>query len=127
MPSPKDDLGLDQDEEIEDQDSEDTEPDSDDTEDPLEGKEDLQKALLSLFLKCSAEDRYPRLIEVKDVKQAENYWAGRQNEWWSESEQKWKPITTPLGGLSQGSFNNYRTDGYRSSGRSAAEDTVFPK
>jgi hypothetical protein len=59
--------------------------------DPLADEEDLQKALLSLYLECSAEDRYPRLIEVKDVKQAENYWAGRQYWYWSDRDETWKP------------------------------------
>lgn len=81
------------------------ETDSPETDDAL--GEDLEKELLSLFLKCSAEDRYPRLIEVKDVKQAENYWGGRQYDWWSSSEQTWKPITTASGGATQG---NYGTD-----------------
>lgn len=87
------------------QDSPESEPEQS-TGDPLEGKDDLQKALLTLYQKCSAEDRYPRLIEVKDVKQAENYWAGRQYDWWSNSESCWKPITTATGGASQ----NYDAD-----------------
>lgn len=74
----------------------------DDSDDPLANEKDLQDALLKLYQKCSAEDRYPRLIEVKDVKQAENYWAGRQYDWWSRSEQTWKPITTATGGAGQG-------------------------
>jgi len=57
--------------------------------DPLEGREDLQKALLDLYLECSGEDRYPRLIEVKDVKQAEFYWGGRQYIWWSNQDKQW--------------------------------------
>lgn len=71
------------------------------SQDPLEGEEDLQQELLKLFLKCSAEDRYSRLIEVKDVKQGENYWGGRQYDWWSQSEQTWKPQTTATGGATQ--------------------------
>lgn len=71
------------------------------SDDPLEGRADLQNELLKLYQKVSMEDRYPRLIEVKDVKQAENYWANRQYEWWSQSDQCWKPITTPTGGVTQ--------------------------
>jgi hypothetical protein len=48
------------------------------SDDPLEGRADLQKVLYDLYLECCSEDRYPRLIEVKDVKQAEFYWGGRQ-------------------------------------------------
>jgi hypothetical protein len=59
------------------------------SDDPLEGKEDLQKALLSLYEKCKGEDRYPRLVEVKDIKQAEFYWGGRQYIWWSSQDQRW--------------------------------------
>lgn len=59
--------------------------------DPLADDEDLQNAFLSLYLECTSEDRYPRLIEVKDVKQAENYWAGRQYWYWSDRDETWKP------------------------------------
>lgn len=69
--------------------------------DPLAEEEDLQKAFLSLYLECSAEDRYPRLIEVKDVKQAENYWANRQYWYWSDRDETWKPApgvgVSPMG------------------------------
>jgi hypothetical protein len=64
--------------------------------DPLEDKEELQKALLSLYAKCKAEDRYPRLVEVKDVKQAEFYWGGRQYIWWSTQDQRWNIPTQPM-------------------------------
>lgn len=57
--------------------------------DPLEGKEELQRALISLYAKNKAEDRYARLVEVKDVKQAEFYWTGRQYLWWSSQDQRW--------------------------------------
>jgi hypothetical protein len=57
--------------------------------DPLEGKEELQKALISLYGKVKGEDRYARLVEVKDVKQAEFYWGGRQYIWWSSQDQRW--------------------------------------
>jgi len=66
--------------------------------DPLAEDEELQKAFLSLYLECTAEDRYARLIEVRDVKQAENYWAGRQYWYWSDRDETWKPA--PSGGLS---------------------------
>ena len=58
--------------------------------DPLEGNEELQKALYSLYLKCVSEDRYPRLVEVKDVKQAELYWGGHQYTWWSSQDKSWQ-------------------------------------
>ena len=71
--------------------------------DPLADDEDLQKAFLSLYLECTSEDRYPRLIEVKDVKQAENYWAGRQYWYWSDRDETWKPApgvgVSPTGDL----------------------------
>jgi hypothetical protein len=92
LPDPNTDELLDQEETDEEQPEESSED---------ELSEDLQKTLLRLYQKCSAEDRYPRLIEVKDVKQAENYWAGRQYDWWSRSEQTWKPITTATGGAGQ--------------------------
>jgi hypothetical protein len=60
---------LDEDEDIQQDESvqygdkkEDKKPDPD--ADPLEGKENLQKALLSLYLKCCEEERYPRLMEI---------------------------------------------------------------
>jgi len=58
--------------------------------DPLEGNEELQKTLYSLYIKCVSEDRYPRLVEVKDVKQAEFYWGGRQYVWWSTQDKSWQ-------------------------------------
>lgn len=71
--------------------------------DPLADDEDLQKAFLALYLECTSEDRYPRLIEVKDVKQAENYWAGRQYWYWSDRDETWKPApgvgVSPTGDL----------------------------
>src|SRR6266436_7800934 len=80
--------------------SEDQEPEAE-WDDPLADDEELQKAFLSLYLECTAEDRYPRLIEVKDVKQAENYWAGRQYWYWSDRDETWKPApgigVSPLG------------------------------
>jgi hypothetical protein len=80
-----------------------TEPETEVWDDPLADDEELQKAFLDLYLQCTAEDRYPRLIEVKDVKQAENYWAGRQYWYWSDREESWKPApgvgVSPLGDL----------------------------
>src|SRR6202142_617406 len=58
--------------------------------DPLEGQGDLQHCLYDLYLKCVGEDRYPRLIEVKDVQQAEFYWGGRQYVWWSSQDKTWQ-------------------------------------
>jgi hypothetical protein len=69
----------------------DREEEEEEWDDPLADDEELQKAFLSLYLECSAEDRYPRLLEVKDVKQAENYWAGRQYWYWSDKDETWKP------------------------------------
>src|SRR5208337_1777968 len=57
--------------------------------DPLEDRPELQQQLISLYAKCKAEDRYSRLVEVKDVKQEEFYWTGRQYIWWSNSDQRW--------------------------------------
>lgn len=78
-------------------------PDEQEWDDPLAQHEDLQRAFLSLYLECTAEDRYPRLIEVKDVKQAENYWPGRQYWYWSDRDETWKPApgvgVSPLGDL----------------------------
>lgn len=71
--------------------------------DPLADDEELRRAFLSLYLECTSEDRYPRLIEVKDVKQAENYWAGRQYWYWSDRDETWKPApgvgVSPMGDL----------------------------
>src|SRR5258707_106606 len=58
--------------------------------DPLENEVEMQKQLYSLYLKCVSEDRYPRLVEVKDVKQAEFYWGGRQYVWWSSNDKTWQ-------------------------------------
>jgi len=58
--------------------------------DPLEGQEDVQKELYQLYIKCVGEDRFPRLVEVKDVKQAEFYWGGRQYIWWSSQDKTWQ-------------------------------------
>ena len=82
-----DNIDQDQAEPVEPEESEqETAPASDD---PLEGREDLQQALYQLYLKCVSEDRYPRLIEVKDVKQAEFFWGGRQYIWWSANDKQW--------------------------------------
>lgn len=85
------------------------EPESDDSapeavsDDPLEGREDLQKCLYDLYLKCCEEDRYARIMEVKDVQQACLYWRGLQYWWWSNSDSCWRLpnqqhglITAPL-------------------------------
>ena len=65
--------------------------------DPLDGQEDLQHALSQLYLKCCSEDRYPRLIEVKDVKQAELFWQGRQYIWWSNKDERYYPASQTQG------------------------------
>jgi hypothetical protein len=67
--------------------------------------EEAQQALMTLYETCSAEDRFARLIEVKDVKQAEFYWAGRQYIWWSSDDQRWKPPTAQAG-----TFADYDAD-----------------
>jgi hypothetical protein len=58
--------------------------------DPLHDNPDLQKELYDLYLKNCGEDRYARLVEVKDVKQAEFYWGGRQYVWWSSQDKSWQ-------------------------------------
>lgn len=86
-----DDLELDEDKAQDEPDTPDSDNDQDVSapDDPLEGEEELQNALMSLYEKCKGEDRYARLVEVKDVKQAEFYWGGRQYIWWSSQDQKW--------------------------------------
>lgn len=71
--------------------------------DPLEGHEEIQQALISLYATCKGEDRFPRLVEVKDVKRAEEYWAGRQYIWWSDNDQKYNLPTQPA--ASYGEWN----------------------
>lgn len=68
-----------------------SEPDEQTTsqEDPLAGDTDSQNALMNLYEKASAEDRFPRMVEVKDVSQQERYWSGRQYGWWSKEDQRW--------------------------------------
>lgn len=67
-------------------------------EDPLADNIEAQQALLKLYIQCKAEDRYARLVEVKDVKQAEFYWGGRQYIWWSSQDQRWNLPTQPVAG-----------------------------
>jgi len=57
--------------------------------DPLENEPELQKCLIDLYGDCKGEDRYARLVEVKDVKQEEFYWGGRQYIWWSSQDERW--------------------------------------
>lgn len=103
MPNPEQELGLQPDAPDESSAADAPQP-AIQSDDPLEGQKDLQTALYSLYLECCAEDRFPRLIEVKDVKQAENYWQGRQYYWWSGSRQNWLP-TTASGGVNQNGFD----------------------
>src|ERR1700677_4417741 len=83
-----DDEDIEQDEsaqkESEDPGDEDAEPG-----DPLEGKEHLQKALLTLYLKSCEEDRYPRRCESMDVQQANLYWRNLQYCWWNNRDECW--------------------------------------
>lgn len=72
-----------------DEQSEDQDDDAGNPNDPLHGRPELQKALVDLYIKCTGEDRYPRIVEVKDVKQAEFYWGGRQYIWWSDNSKSW--------------------------------------
>jgi hypothetical protein len=58
------------------------------SDDPLANEPELQKALGALYEVCCGEDRYARLIEVRDVKQARLYWRGLQYNWWSEQDQQ---------------------------------------
>ena len=62
---------------------------SEDDGDPLEDREDLQKILYSLYLKCCEEDRFPRICEIMDIQQAHDYWRGLQYRWWSRSGECW--------------------------------------
>src|SRR5208282_3103689 len=55
----------------------------------LDGNPELQKALHKLYLKCCAEDRYPRMMEIKDWQQACLYWRGLQYWWWSQRDESW--------------------------------------
>lgn len=57
--------------------------------DPLADNVELQQELYALWLKCMGEDRYSRLVEVRDVKQAEMYWRNLQYIWWSDQDQRW--------------------------------------
>jgi len=59
------------------------------SDDPLADNEQLQQELYALWLKCMGEDRYARLVEVRDVKQAEMYWRNLQYIWWSDQDQRW--------------------------------------
>lgn len=60
-----------------------------DSDDPIADDTELQQCLLKLYEKVSGEDRYARLIEVKDVKQARMYWRGLQYLWWSDQDQRY--------------------------------------
>ena len=57
--------------------------------DPIADNKELQQALYKLLEKCQTEDRYARLMEVKEVKKARMYWRGNQYIWWSEQDQKY--------------------------------------
>ena len=57
--------------------------------DPLADNDELQAELYQLWLKCVSEDRYARLVEVKDVKKAELFWRDLQYTWWSDQDQRW--------------------------------------
>ncbi len=59
------------------------------SDDPLADNEELQHELYQLWLKLMTEDRYSRLVEVRDVKQAEMYWRNLQYIWWSDQDQRW--------------------------------------
>lgn len=60
-----------------------------DEDDPLGEYPELQQELYNLWLKLMGEDRYARLVEVRDVKQAEMYWRNLQYIWWSDQDQRW--------------------------------------
>ena len=60
-----------------------------DEDDALGDYPELQKELYDLWLKLMGEDRYARLVEVRDVKQAEMYWRNLQYIWWSDQDQRW--------------------------------------
>ena len=59
------------------------------SDDPIANDTEAQQVLMSLYTKCKGEDRFSRLVEVKDTKQQEFYWGGRQYIWWSSEDQRW--------------------------------------
>jgi hypothetical protein len=67
----------------------DKQQESAESDDPLADNEELQQELYQLWLKLMGEDRYARLVEVRDVKQAEMYWRNLQYIWWSDQDQCW--------------------------------------
>lgn len=58
--------------------------------DVLANQPELQEAIRSLYKECCKDDRTPRLVEVIDVRQAENYWQGRHYDYWSDTDQCYK-------------------------------------
>jgi hypothetical protein len=67
-----------------------TQPNSDD---PLADKPELQSALLKLFLKFVADDRYARLVEVRECAHDHHYWRGNQYIWWSDRDKCFNAAT----------------------------------
>lgn len=54
--------------------------------DPLDGDEESQQQLYSLYLKFKAEDRYARMVEVRECAHDRMYWRGMQYIWWSDRD-----------------------------------------
>lgn len=57
-----------------------------DPDDPLADRPELQQELLKLLQICTADDRYPRLVEVRECAHDRHYWRGNQYIWWSERD-----------------------------------------
>ena len=54
--------------------------------DPLDGDEESQQQLYQLYLKFKAEDRYARMVEVRECAHDRMYWRGMQYIWWSDRD-----------------------------------------
>src|SRR5690348_13253484 len=57
-----------------------------DTDDPIADNQELQKAVYSLVLKLATEDRYARLVEVRECAHDRMYWRNLQYIWWSDTD-----------------------------------------
>lgn len=64
-------------------------PEEAESEDLFADDIEAQQTLVKLYEKNRSENRYPRLVEVKDVKQQEYYWGSRQYIWWSTQDRQW--------------------------------------
>lgn len=59
--------------------------------------EELRQALKDLWLKCTSEGIFADREEVRDIRQAEFYWSGKQYIWWSTSQNQWNQLPTQGG------------------------------